>query len=275
MAKHNKKRNVGLLHEQLVRYVSEKIVEQKQGMADNAMSIVSKHFNKNSELYKEFRLFNSLVNTKVETRRIAEKIVLESKKACRVHDSRKLMSEKSNLIKDINHNISDKSFYNKKVANYKIFATVQTLLNEWRGSNSLSPTDKVKYEERLLEWMTSKAEGVDLLKVKNSDPLVLNLMVEKFNKKYKNNLSSDQASILEAKLCGDESGLYKKIDEVKNKAIKSLNDFYKTCDNKYLISKKPLIESKINSLQASVSDITVERTLELINLIDELESSDD
>ena len=40
MAKHNKKRNVGLIHEQLVRYASEKIVEGKKKIAENSKIVM-------------------------------------------------------------------------------------------------------------------------------------------------------------------------------------------------------------------------------------------
>ena len=57
MAKHNKKRNVGLLHEQLVRHASEMTVEGNQEKTAEAVDILMKHYSKNSELLKEFRLF--------------------------------------------------------------------------------------------------------------------------------------------------------------------------------------------------------------------------
>ena len=48
MAKHNKKRNVGLIHEQLVRYASEKIVEGKKSIAENAVNVLNSHFEEGS-----------------------------------------------------------------------------------------------------------------------------------------------------------------------------------------------------------------------------------
>ena len=111
MAKHNKKRNVGLIHEQLVRHASEKIVEKNQGSADTVFSILEKHFHKNSELYREFRLFNSLVHTKINDTILAYRIIEESKRACIDQNKSKLRKEKSLLIKEINHTIKDDLFY--------------------------------------------------------------------------------------------------------------------------------------------------------------------
>ena len=95
MAKHNKKRNVGLIHEQLIRYISECMVAGNQDEADVAISILERHFNKGSELYREFRLFHSLIHTKIESPEIARKIIAESRIASKNHDSVKLDKEKS------------------------------------------------------------------------------------------------------------------------------------------------------------------------------------
>jgi hypothetical protein len=81
MAKHNKKRNVGLIHEQIVRYASERVVDGDEAKTKKAISILSNHFRAGTELYKEFRLFNSLVHTNVSSKAIARRIIIESKDA--------------------------------------------------------------------------------------------------------------------------------------------------------------------------------------------------
>ena len=60
MSNHNKKRNVGLIYEQLIRYASKCILEGKTDRAEIAMQIMKEHFRPGTELYKEFRLFNAL-----------------------------------------------------------------------------------------------------------------------------------------------------------------------------------------------------------------------
>jgi len=276
MAKHNKKRNVGLIHEQLVRHASEKIVEQDQQSADRIFSILEKHFHKNSELYKEFRLFNSLVHTKVNSEMLAYKILEESKFASKNHDQKKLRYEKSSLIKEINHSIKDDSFYSKKINNYKIFATVQSLLNEWRGADRLSPREKVVYEKFLVDWLNREYPSNDLTKSnKSANPLTLSLMIEKFNKKYGRKFSQEQISLLESKLMNDDKNVVIKVSRIKEVALESIANFYSTCKNDFLFSKKKIIEEKIRSLEIESSDLVVERALSLVNLIEEMESEDE
>ena len=75
MAKHNKKRNVGLLYEQLIRHASNCFVEKNKQKAEKTLAILCKNFNKNSELYREFRLFNALINTQVDNKDLALSLI--------------------------------------------------------------------------------------------------------------------------------------------------------------------------------------------------------
>ena len=128
MAKHNKKRNVGLLHEQLVRHASKMTVEGNRKKSDDAIKILIEAFSEGTELLKEFRLFSALAHPRVDEDSIAKRIVDESRRACSNHDPHKLNKEKSALIREINHVIDREDFYNQRIENYKIFSTIQALL---------------------------------------------------------------------------------------------------------------------------------------------------
>jgi hypothetical protein len=274
MAKHNKKRNVGLIHEQLVRHASEKIVDGRKNQAKTAVKILNKHFGERSALQKEFRLFNALVHTSVPTRELARQIIHESKNACRDHEDSKLRREKSLLIRDINHQVNESNFYKRKVSEYKIFATVQALLNEWRGADRLAPDEIVKYEKVLEDWLvrdTVPEKLENLNRNKDANPLTLKIMLEKFNKKYLSSLNEQQARLLESRLAGDSKSMITHIHSIKKKALQSLEKFYQTCDNKVLHEKQVLIESKIKSLEPNVSDDTISKALTISALTSEIE----
>ena len=275
MAKHNKKRNVGLIHEQLVRYASEKIVENKKQCAEIALGILNEHFGTSSELYKEFRLFNALAHTSVSSKDIAHRIIKESKQACKNHDAGRLRTEKSSLIRSINHKLNDRDFYDKRIYEYKIFATVQALLNEWRGANRLSPDDIVKYETTLEEWL-SRPQDRDALRVTPSaDPLALKIMIEKFNKKYASRLNTDQAHLLELALTGRDEITLNKINEIKHQAVLTLERFYITCNNDVLNAKRAIVETNIRLLEVNSGDETIKKALMLSRLVEELENADE
>lgn len=275
MAKHNKKRNVGLIHEQLVRFASEKIVEGAKDKAEVAIEVLNLHFDKDSQLYKEFRLFNALVHTHASSADIARRIIIESKVACKNHNSAQLRTEKSSLIRSINHRLNDYGFYDKHIKEYRVFATVQALLNEWRGANRLSPDEIVMYESTLENWLTRSRSKETLEQSKKADPLALKIMIEKFNKKYSKRLNKDQSELLEYALSGNITSTKSKIEEMKVAAQKNLAKFYNFCNNEVLLEKRNALESKISSLSVDCEDSTIRKALTLSKLVEELEENDE
>ena len=275
MAKHNKKRNVGLLHEQLVRHASQMTVEGKRKEAEKAIKILVESFNEGSELLREFKLFSALAHSKVSDREIAKRIVQESKKACSDHDPHALDKEKSRLIRENNHTLNRHDFYNQRVDNYRIFSTIQALLNEWRGKNSLTPDERVRYEIVLEDHLSKLQESSDLEKKENADPLILNLMIEKFNKKYGKELSNQQIKILENTLVGDEQEVLRLSNLVKNEAKYTINRFYESCNNDVLNEKYASLLEKVDSYIPENSDESVSKALMLSDLISEMEGKED
>ena len=84
MAKiHNKKRNVGVIYEVLVRYIAECMVEKNNDNRRIASRILKKYYSPGTEIFKEYRLFKSLVETTVSTESVASSILQEAKKAAK------------------------------------------------------------------------------------------------------------------------------------------------------------------------------------------------
>ena len=272
MAKHNKKRNVGLLHEQLVRHASEMTVEGNADKATQAIDILMKHFQEDTELLKEFRLFSSLIHTRVSNKEIAKRIINESKKACENHNPTDLMKEKSSLIKDINHIIDREDFYNQRIQNYKLFSTVQALLYEWRGRSQLSPDERIKYEIVLEEHLTREESDTSLQKTENANPLVLSLMIEKFNKKYDKVLTNGQKALLEAKLSGEDQKVIDLSNAIKSDAVNMIEDYFKNCSSKFLANKKQNLMEQVTHYEPNDSDESISKALTLSSLLRELES---
>ena len=83
---HNKKRNVGIIYELLLRSVSSAIVEGDKNRAQLALDIIEKHYDKKTELYKEYRLFNALIKSTVSDTPVAAAVLSEAKSAARRSD---------------------------------------------------------------------------------------------------------------------------------------------------------------------------------------------
>jgi hypothetical protein len=76
---HNKKRNVGIIYELLLRSISSFLIEGKTSEAQVVCNILDKRFSSDTELYKEFRLFNALANSTVSDTSVAAGILSEAK----------------------------------------------------------------------------------------------------------------------------------------------------------------------------------------------------
>ena len=273
MSKHNKKRNVGIVYEQLVAVVSQATVEGNQAMANNALRIIKKYFAPGTELYREFRLINSLVKTHVGSDALASRILDETKRAAISYDVHRLQSEKSALIGDINRTFQKESFYRTPVKNYKVFATIHTLLEDWRSKNPDIPR-RLQYETVLHGWLLQeKSEPrVDGMKTVGVNDLTVKIMRESFNKKFGNSLNESQRKLLQAIAFGGKSAeLIAEMKDQKNSAIKSLQSYKSQCDSRIVEQKIPGIVQILESLNPEdASDQNVARFMTVSQLCDEL-----
>ena len=274
MTKHNKKRNVGVIHEQLVRYVSNAIISGDEKSAKKAISIVTKHFKPGTELHKEFRLFNALVNIPAGNSEVAKLVVNESKNAAKSHNKMRLSNEKSLLIKDINHVLSEEKFYDIRVPNYRFYATVQSLLDSWRGSRLLEISESAKYEHSLVEWLSRKNEQKVNVVNEGHDPLVFKVMLKKFQEKYTKSLLPEQKKIVETALTKDPDALLKQVEIAKNDARTSLVEFKKKCDNGILLEKIEKVIKNIDEFKVTTEEKNLAKTLQLLELVSELKGGD-
>ena len=149
--KHNKKRNVGIIYSQLLRNISKCVVEDKSGEAERIVNIVKDKFRPGTELHKEFRLFNAIAKSNVKNTEIAAAILTEAKAAARRTNPSKINSEKSDLIRDINYKIKDESFYYRNIPQYKEYAGIQNLINEWRKKDRSNLKYLVELEKKAID----------------------------------------------------------------------------------------------------------------------------
>ena len=278
MAKHNKKRNVGIVYELLLKYISSKLVENKKSEAQVALDIIEKRFNKDTELFKEFRLFKALTTSTAEDSAIAAAIIQESKQAAKRIDETKLNSEKSKLIHDINYKINDDSFFSASINEYKLFATIQTLINDWRKGDRSDLTRMVMYEGQLIQQLLTTKEIVPVLeeqKTEDTDKLVIKIMTEKLNEKYSDSLTTEQKDIIKnyvfAAADGDMGKFTTYLEEIKTNTLSMVTELHRTTDNDIILEKVEEVKNKITSLSTDdIKDSTIQRFLQVSSLKDEL-----
>ena len=274
MAKvHNKKRNIGIIYEQIIKFVCKKIMENDEVTSEKAIKIIKEHFAEGTQLNKEYKLFKALSDTKNVSSPLANSIIFEAKKACNnMFDGKKLEREKSKLIKNLNYSFGKGVIFKENVKNYRTYATIQTLLNEWRDPKNASFDLTTKYEIKLHESLTEKSEV--LTEAKNMprvDNLTYNLMNNIFESKYSNLLNESQNNLLKCYAKNDEDALIESFIALKEETLSYLNDYIRNCDNKILLEKYRTVKQNISDVSTeNTSRDNLQRYLTIAKLKEEL-----
>lgn len=269
---HNKKRNIGLVYELLLRSVSSSLVEGNQEKANLSINIMKKRFAPGTEIYSEFRIFNAIMNTTVLDTSVAAGILTEAKNAIKNINYENLYIEKSKLISEINKSIKDPDFFKRKVPDYKQFATVGTVISQWRKGDKSNLTKQVMNEQRLIEFMLMEKEVLPKMSEmtdSKADNLVVKIMTEKINNTYKG-LNQEQKRILREYAVYGSTNIeqFKSyLGSIKAKSLGSLNSLKESTDNKVLLSKIDMVVNKINNLsESNISDAEIAKYLKISEL---------
>ena len=278
---HNKKRNVGIIYEQLLRTMAEALISDETEKYQATLQIIRKHFAPGTQLYREFRLFNALVKTTVDKESLATRILQEAKSAALGFDRDQLRKEKAALIKDINYSLSDPGFYRQRINEYREYATIQTLLNDWRSGSSTNIARVADYENKVCDFLLveKNEETLSVLKDEDVSGLTVRLMTEKFNNRYGQQLNDSQQTLIREYVFstqkGESSQFKGYLNELKETLSTELQIFSKTCNNQILNEKMDRVGNAITSLDTSViNDDTVARFLLVSQLKSEIMEGD-
>jgi hypothetical protein len=185
--KHNKKRNTAFIYEILVRELTRAIMKNDQQLQEEISTLIKKSFSKNTNLYKELKLYRAITETKSVGVLTAEKIVNEAKSQHDKIDKKELLEEQNKLTRIIKKKFSDK-IYNNFVPNYKELASISQIFN-----NNLNIKSKVLLENELVGGMILKEEKKEMVPIDN---LVFKSFVKRFNDQYGDTLMKEQKDLL-------------------------------------------------------------------------------
>jgi hypothetical protein len=186
--KHNKKRNTAFIYEALIKEATVAMLRAQTERKRKIVDIIKKHFSPDSELYKELKCYRSLYENQNLDRDLSERIVKEAKIAQRLVDPQGLFKQQTELIKDVNVEVSP-SVFNNYVPNYKTLASIAQLF-----SSKLSPKSTIMLEGQIVDNMI--AEAPEVRQLEEIDSVVVNKFVEKFNHKYGEGLLDEQKELL-------------------------------------------------------------------------------
>jgi len=273
---HNKKRNVGIIYEQLVLKLSQALVENDKKTFQETKEIIKKFFAKKTELYKEHRLLNSLAVTNIQNPAVVTTILAETKRASFRINERRLSFEKSKLIRKINETFG-KSFYSTRVSNYTDLASIQTLINEFKQGSDADPQILVEYSSKITDILLREKlqENLDDMRNLEVNSLVVKIMNEKFNKSYSRSLTSEQLSILNQWIISEGTENHKLLNEVKSIRVNALDEIksYKSaCDNNTLSEKIQSVEKHISetTFPPVLGEEHIVKAMTMLQIISEL-----
>jgi hypothetical protein len=236
--KHSKYKNTGILFELLVRQVT---IDTLKGVDSPAIDIMKKYFVK-SELGREYKLYESILKSKVLNESRANTVVSTILESSVNLNKSILKRQKYNLIKEIKSNYDLDTFFNIKIKNYKELASLYMLIEGANGSSYVAPAQMVDYKITLLEFLTkqeiksqdSRENVIEEFQAYDKDLRILTykILLEKFNEKY-DSISIEQKQILKEFINSVDSAPHlrefynTKIAELKehlSKSIKTIQD---------------------------------------------------
>ena len=247
--KHSKIKNTGILFELLTRQITADVLA---GKSTKSVSILKKYFNENTELGKELELYRLLSEKHYQSEVRANdllNVVIKSRQ--RLNNS-SLRREKYNLIKSIKENYNVTDFFNGRIPNYRILASIYNIFQSETTDENFKTEHIVNSKFTILEHITNKR--VDEKKIKEKvlkeytkedkdlRLLAYQILVDKFNKKYKS-LDESQKSLLK-----------NYINNVSNtNSLRGYVDTEVAKIRKELKSELPKVKDKITSIKLSES----------------------
>lgn len=199
--KHSKYKNTGFLFEILTRQVT---VDTMEGASDSkALSLIKKYFNKETELYKEYALYDAVMKKKFVSEVRANDFIEKVIKLQERLNIKKLKTEKYNLVKEIKQHYSVDEMFSTQLNEYKVLGSIYILFeNENLNQDTVTHYDDCK--NTLMDFVLKESETTIstpnisnryLTEDKEVRLLAYKLMIEKFNKKY-SPLSKKQKELL-------------------------------------------------------------------------------
>ena len=247
--KHSKFKNTGLLFELLVRRITADTLEGKDSAA---IDILKKYF-LNSELGKEYKLYEQLSKYKNLTESKAELVINSLVETSSKLNRTEVRKQRYNLVREIKENYSVEKFFKVKINNYKIYAALNNLI-ENHTSTDVAPEVVINNKMTLLEHLSKapvEEKRDELMEEFNSydkdlKMLTYRVLLEKFNEKY-DDLKSAQKEVLKEFINSVDAP--EKLKELYNNRIPGI---------------KSTLEMKIKSIEDQVVKIKLQEVLKYV-----------
>lgn len=279
--KHSKIKNTGLLFEVLSRKFSEEVISNSK---PKAINLLKKYFH-NSEIAKEYNLYKVILGSNSLNESQANLRFDILKESYAKIDKEKLSKEKYNLIREVKDLYSNsEDIFKFRVENYNVLAATNNLLESFNSTKYVEPSFLLKNKSTILEHLVTvpKTESSQILESfttlpKSEQQMVFDLMVEKFNKKFKV-LTESQKSVLKEYISQNNSPKFteyisERFDEVVLK-LKLKEALIEDVETKTLL-KETISTIKPFGKNYNIKNDDVVKLLNCYSLVDELENFQD
>jgi len=262
--RHSKFRNTGILFELLTKQVTADIISGKK--SSKASEILHKFFKIDTEIGKEWQLYNKLLSENIKTEAYAERYYSTILDARKKLDDKSLLFEKYELIKEIKAAYPLEQMLKSHVKNYKISASIYKLFENatsdlkfdvdeiYKAKNSIvehlvNKQSMLKENEVSMETYNEQSEDIRLLTYK--------LLVEKLNEKFASILDDEQHEILREYICNVANT--NKFDVLVKEHISKIKSKLKESSTK--IKDSDVIKIKINEVINQLDKINPDKVV--------------
>jgi hypothetical protein len=269
--KHNKKRNSAFLYETLIQELTKAVFEKNVERQQTILSMVKESFSKNTLMYKELKLYESLTKTKNVDELTAEKIINETKKQHSSIDQKDLIKEQNSLSRKISKQLSSSVFSNF-VPNYKDLASVFQIFN-----NGVSVKSKILLENEVAKSMSSQKLKEN--KMVPIDNIVFKSFTKRFNEEYGDKLIKEQKELLNRYITSFGANelelnvyLNEEIGRLKSELKESFNSEEFVNDNQMLANAKKVLNTLDSYQEQKPNKKMIEEIVKIQGLVQELKA---
>ena len=269
--KHSKFKNTGILFELLVRKIT---ADTLAGVDSPSVNILKKYF-VNTELGKEYKLYETIFKSNNITESKANIILTTVLEASKKLNRKTLKREKYNIVKELREHYNVEDLFKTGISNYKPLASLYTLFEIYNSQDITDPNQIVDNKFVLLEQLTSSPMDKDNVKndiieeFKSQDKdirlLTYRVLLENFNNKY-SHLSDAQKSILKEFINSIDST--SKLKEFYNSKIQEIKN---NLTSEIKITKDSATKIKLIEVNKFLTEIGKNKKINSDNLVDLLQ----
>lgn len=269
--KHSKFKNTGILFEVLVRKITSDTLSGKDSAA---IKILKKYF-VNTELGKEYKLYEAVFKSKDLNESKANAILSTVLETSKKLNRTRIRKEKYNLISEMKDHYNVEDLFKTKLTDYKAQASLYTLVESYNTDKLINPNQIIDNKVTLLEFLTStsvernniKEEVIEEFKSYDKDlrTLTYYVLLEKFNNKY-SSLNLRQKLILKEFIeCVDNTPQLK---EFYNKEVIFIIETIKKEINR---TKSEVVKIKLNEVSSLIKELNKKTVINSDHLVDLLQ----